>query len=362
MPLLSQSMSSCATWWNHQGFSNNSKRIEYANTNGYKKFYPSFVMSCDAHIYIYILFIIRCFVCDAVETGHCLEKPVDVKVVNQTWRLPLWDTSPVGCFIVSCINFDSHLCLRWLYGQTTGEEPELHRFQQSSQLEHKRKHEIVGKDVKNQWQTKALVASLVGKSSWAVPQDRPSERGSQRHLECFLGFFAKGGRVPWRCRHAESCGMFLCMFLYSHEYILCTVMIHDAIFLYCRKRFYAQSLFWTHLIFILITECSTSYLHSLFNHICIYVYIHHISHTVSLSLYYVYTYTHIYIYICKYFISCYSLYILMHMYHGPSINEMHSRIEFMSKHWYWPSTWSPVWSHIGRLHVDTVGIYPHLCQ
>lgn len=73
-----------------------------------------------------------------------------VKVVNQTWRVPLWDTGPAGCFIVSSINFDSHLCLRWLYGQTTGEEPELHRFQQSSQLGHKRKHEIVGKDVKNQ--------------------------------------------------------------------------------------------------------------------------------------------------------------------------------------------------------------------
>ena len=205
------------------------------------------------------------------------------------------------------------------------------------------------------------MASLVGKSSWAVPQDRPSERGSQRHLECFFWFSLQRRKGPRICRHAESCGMFLCMFLYSHEYILCTVMIQDTILLYCRKRFHAQSLFWAHLIFILITECSTSCIHLLFNYLCIYIY--HISHTVSLSLsIYIYLHIPVYVYICKYFISCNSFYILMHMYHGPSINEMHSRIEFMSKHWYWPSTLSPVWSHIGRLYVDAVGIYPHLCQ
>ena len=143
------------------------------------------------------------------------------------------------------------------------------------------------------------MASLVGKSSWAVPQDRPSERGSQRHLECFFCFFLQRRKGPRICRHAESCGMFLSMFLYSHEYIyiLCTVMIHDAILLYCRKRFHAQSLFLAHLIFILITECSTSYIHSLFNHICIYsivyIYISYITYCLSL---YIYTYPYMCIY------------------------------------------------------------------
>ena len=111
----------------------------------------------------------------------------------------------------------------------------------------------------------------------------------------FFWFSLQRRKGPRICRHAESCGMFLCMFLYSHEYILCTVMIQDTILLYCRKRFHAQSLFWAHLIFILITECSTSCIHLLFNYLCIYIYIYHISHTVSLSLY-IYTYPYMCIY------------------------------------------------------------------
>lgn len=154
-----------------------------------------------------------------------------VKVVNQTWRVPLWDTSPVGCFIDSSINFDSHLCLRWLYGQTTGEEPELHRFQQSSQLGHKRKHEIVGKDVKISSST--YKSFNLGKFSrlrhwWLAllvnprgpcPKTGPVKEAVSVTWNVFFGFSLQRRKGPRICRRAESCGMFLCMFLYSHECI-----------------------------------------------------------------------------------------------------------------------------------------------
>ena len=63
------------------------------------------------------------------------------------------------------------------------------------------------------------MASLVGKSSWAVSQDRPSERGSQRNLECFLIFFAteEGYHEDVDMQnHAEW--FYVCS---THEYMIC---------------------------------------------------------------------------------------------------------------------------------------------
>ena len=248
-----------------------------------------------------------------------------VKVVNQTWPVPLWDTSPVGCFIVSSINFDSHLCLRWLYGQTTGEEPELH----FSQLGHKRKHEIVGKDVKISSST--YKSFNVGKFSrlrhwWLAllvnprgpcPKTGPVKEAVSVTWNVFFVFFCKGGRVHEYVdmqNHAEC--FYLCSYTHMsiYIYILCTVMIHDAILLYCRKRFHAQSLFLAHLIFILITECSTSYIHSLFNHICIYsivyIYISYITYCLSLSIF---THTRICVYMQIFYIMQFILFFDAHV-------------------------------------------------